>query len=197
MRLNNEIRRQIRIAALEKAGIGARRIAIKQRYADWAEAVRRTVVPDNIDIRLAKARDVLADLPEELDVYVASRKSQSVRANVAGMVRRFYWDGDTSYNESIPKRICPEEIVLQAGSVLAEQLDKIDRDADALHKDQEQLTVSINAVLCSVQTDAQLLKIWPEAIEFIPSAVKAAEPKLPALRIDELNKMIGLNSVEQ
>ena len=116
-------------------------------------------------------------------------------ANVGGQRRSIRFNGLQGYVEGKDVgKIGPEDyhVELTGDDPLTTHLYAIDHDDKALKDEIEQLTASINAVLNSVTTDAQLIKVWPEAVAFIPAAEKARTPQLPALPIAELNKMIGL-----
>lgn len=197
MKLSKRTRQAILAAALEKSGVNDRRAAIKTRYGEWAEAARVCAVPVNAAKILGHADAVIEVLPKNLEARVSVRTARGIDAIVAGQRRIIYWTGAFKFDDAAPMRICPLDIVIRAGSVLADQLHAIDADAEKLAQEVEQLTVSIMAVLNSVQTEPQLIKVWPEAAEFLPAAVESTAPQLPALQIAELNKMIGLAKVEQ
>lgn len=63
-------------------------------------------------------------------------------------------------------------------------------------KDKEaSIVASVEAVVNSVTTERKLLKVWPEAKELLPKASEIAQKaNLPALRIEELNSIVGLPS---
>lgn len=199
MRLTKDIKTAIINAALKKAGIPDREAAIKNRYAQWAEAVRvRYVTPLALaafDVMVSAAKDipkgVLYDTPS-LNTEMGIR-----HANVAGQSRDVFFNGVLSYPDSAGDRIslvAPSygTVTLLADDPLTEQLYAIDHDDAALKSEREQLTVSLWAVLDSVTTDKRLVEVWPEAVAFIPAAERAASPQLPSLHIADLNKMIGL-----
>ncbi len=198
MRLNKQVKEAILAAALEKAGIPAKEMAIRSRYAQWAEAVRvRYVTP----LALA-AFDVMVSAAKDIPEGVCDRPSLNTEcgirnANVAGQSRDVFFNGVLSYPNWASGRIslvAPSygTVTLLADDPLTEQLYAIDHDAATLKSEREQLTVSLRAVLNSVTTDKKLIEVWPEAVAFIPAAERAATVQLPALPIADLNKMIGL-----
>lgn len=195
MRLTKDIKTAILNAALKKAGIPDREAAIKNRYAQWAEAVRvRYVTPEAMAL-IDAARAASTAVPEILRNYsFTSYRDYKITTNVAGQSRDVYWNGEFRYaNKPEERRVCPDtRVTLLADDPLTEQLYAIDHDAAALKSEREQLTVSLWAVLDSVTTDKRLVEVWPEAVAFIPAAERAASPQLPALPIADLNKMIGL-----
>lgn len=191
MRLTKEIKTAIFNAALKKSGIPDREAAIKNRYAQWAEAVRvRYVTPEAMAL-IDAAKAASSAVPEILRNYsFTPSRNYRITANVAGQSRDVYWNGEFRYaDKPEEKRVCPNErVTLLADDPLTEQLYAIDHDAAALKSEREQLW----AVLDSVTTDKRLVEVWPEAVAFIPAAERAASPQLPALPIADLNKMIGL-----
>lgn len=199
MRLNKQVKEAILNAALKKAGIPDREAAIKNRYAQWAEAVRvRYVTPLALaafDTMVSAAKDI----PEGVLYERPSLNTEcGIRnANVAGQSRDVFFNGVLSYPDLSKDRLSRPApsygtVTLLADDPLTEQLYAIDHDAKALTSEREQLTVSLWAVLDSVTTDKRLVEVWPEAIAFIPAAERAATVQLPALPIADLNKMIGL-----
>lgn len=196
MRLNSAIKQAILAAALKKAGIFDREAAIRQRYADWAENLRRRFITPEVETLINDAIKASRAVPE----YVVDRrfrpeKRNGVELNNAGQRRGIYWNGEQAYDRRDPEqpdRVCPSYVTLPAGDPDGVLLDQIDYDAQTLKQEREQLTVSVMAVLNSVNTDKKLIEVWPEAVAFIPAAEKAAAPQLPALPIASLNKMIGL-----
>lgn len=198
MRLSKTIRQAILNAALAKAGIPERKSAIRQRYANWAEAVRvRYVTPEAL-AAIEAARIASQAVPEILRRQSAAARINGAieYANVAGARRTVYFCGALKSDDREPRDyvIAPGHgaITLTADDPLTQQLYDIDHDAAALDEHVKHLTASITAVLESVTTDTKLVEIWPEAVAFIPAAERAATSNLPALRVDELNKLIGL-----
>jgi hypothetical protein len=195
MRLTKVIKDAIAASALEKAGIPAREMAIRSRYAQWAEAIRlRYVTPEALAL-IEAARAASTAVPDLLRSYAFSpERGYRVCVNVAGQVREVYWNGaDRWCDKPDERRICPDSrLTLEQGDPLVDQLYSIDHDAAALRDEKERLNLSIRAVLNRVPTDKKLIEVWPEAVAFIPAAEKAATVNLPALPIADLNRMIGL-----
>lgn len=195
MKLNKQIKEAILQSALKKAGIPDREAAIRNRYSDWAEAVRVRYVTPEAMVLIDAARVASLAVPEMLRSYnFTPERNYRITANVAGQSRDVYWNGAFRYaDKPEERRICPDtRVTLLADDPLTEQLYAIDHDAAALKSEREQLTVSLRAVLDSVTTDKRLVEVWPEAVAFIPTAERAASQQLPALPIADLNRMIGL-----
>lgn len=203
MRLTKDIKTAILNAALKKAGILDKEIAIRDRYAGWAETVRVKFVTDE-QLKLIEQAILAASLvrDELTDYSFHPRKSNAIEnANVGGQRRTVYFcgainreDRKSADRKSADRKITPYggHINLSPDDPLTEQLYSIDHDSAALKSEREHLKLSILAVLDSVTTDKRLIQIWPESIAFIPAAERAATTNLPALPVANLNKMIGL-----
>ena len=198
MRLTKDIKAAILNAALKKAGILDKEVAIRNRYAEWAECVRVKFVTDE-QLKLIEQAILAASLVrgELTDYSFHPRKSNAIEnANVGGQRRTVYFCGAIAREDRKPadRKITPYggHINLAPDDPMTEQLYAIDHDAAALKSEREHLKLSILAVLDSVTTDKRLIQVWPEAVAFIPVAERAATSNLPALPIADLNKMIGL-----
>lgn len=194
MRLTKDIKTAILNAALKKAGIPDREAAIKNRYAQWAEAVRLRYVTPEVMTAINHIKEAIETLPKCLQASLIIAKDYEIyRVNVAGQTRSQHY-GEYNMEGRSVSRISPAAgtVTLLADDPLTEQLYAIDHDAAALKSEREQLTVSLWAVLDSVTTDKRLVEVWPEAVAFIPADERAASPQLPAMPIADLNKMIGL-----
>ncbi|MFN0682916.1 Nmad5 family putative nucleotide modification protein, partial [Escherichia coli] len=60
--------------------------------------------------------------------------------------------------------------------------------------DSDQTVQAVRLPLNSVTTVKRLIEVWPESKELLPKEADKASTALPALRVEDLNKMIGLPS---
>lgn len=196
MKLNTQIRKAILEAALKKAGIPEKKIALRQGYAAWVEAVRSASMPIDTDQIIAKAESILSPVTEKNpSIRVSYSKYSYLRVNVAGQSRKIYFNGNADSDDETPsvcKLVPYSDPALLGGSQLVDQIFALDDQSKKLKEEINHLTASINAVLNSVTTDKKLIEIWPESVAFIPAAEKASQSNLPALQISELNKALGL-----
>lgn len=196
MKLTKQIKEAILQAALKKAGIPEKKAAIRGRYAEWANKVRVLSMPPEMEAEIEKAKSLVAEISaQNPNVSMRDPAESRVRLNVAGQTRIIFFNGNADQDDDTPsvfKRVGYHQKPLTGDDPLVEQLHAIDHDAKALKDETEQLTVSLWAVLNSVNTDKRLVEVWPEAVAFIPAAEKSNTPQLPALPIAELNKLIGL-----
>ncbi len=199
MKLSKLTKEAILNAALKKAGIPEKKAAIRARYAAWAEAVRLLyVTPKELEL-IEKARQASESVLSVLKYqsFRVQTNNAIESANIGGQRRTVYFCGALDHQERNRDQkyvVAPESysVTLAADHELTQQLYAIDHDNKSLHREIEQLTASLWAVLSSVNTDKRLIEVWPEAVAFIPAAEKANTPQLPALPIAELNKLIGL-----
>lgn len=196
MRLSKNIKAAILNAAIAKSGIKDREAAIRSRYAAWAEAVRVLALPAELeDAMLRLINEAKPIIKKNPNFSITDGESHCIYTNVAGQSRKIYFNGCVDKDEltkSVYKRVAYYQTPIAGGHPLANELFEIDHDAAALKSEREQLTLSLQAVLDSVTTDTQLIKVWPEAVAFIPATERASSPQLPALPIADLNRMLGL-----
>lgn len=206
MKLNNKVRQEILKAALEKSGLPALLTAAHKSYGDLAEKIRLDHVKDEAALRatVERAKAEYRQIPELLRSGNLSLNARaSLKLNVAGEHRVIYWCGASSWSEATKNdaanepeiRVAPSgDLTYDGASEVAKTLHEIDGRVTQLKRDIEGLTAQINAVLNSVSTEAQLYKIWPEAVAFVPKAQEKASAAnmLPAVLVAELNKALGL-----
>ncbi len=78
--------------------------------------------------------------------------------------------------------------------------DRIQAHAQALEAYKEQRRGAerqVKAMLDAVTTTGKLKEVWPEGEQFYSVYDDVAAPKLPALRVDEINAMLGLASEQE
>jgi hypothetical protein len=61
---------------------------------------------------------------------------------------------------------------------------------------EKEIEATVWAALNSVTTLKRLIEVWPESKELIPKDSDNAKAALPALRVEDLNRMIGLPTEE-
>lgn len=75
--------------------------------------------------------------------------------------------------------------------------DRIQKHAQAVETYKEERRAaqrSVSAMLMAVTTTKRLREVWPEGLQFfVAFEDETARPQLPALRVDEINSMLGLS----
>ncbi|MBZ7208083.1 hypothetical protein FMK66_11450 [Klebsiella michiganensis] len=61
-----------------------------------------------------------------------------------------------------------------------------------LNARKKEIEATVWAALNSVTTLKRLIEVWPESKELIPENSDNARASLPALKVEDLNRMIGL-----
>lgn len=192
MRLTNHIKETIIANAIEKAGITAEHESIRQRRADWAEAVRVKACGGEDGVRALVAAEkaiegALATLPESLrSDRSALRQDDDISVNVAGLSYRAKFNGFGDWGGERVYKNTPSSVTLLADDPLVAQFHGIENDK------RTNIIANLRAVLDKVTTDKALVKTWPEAVELLPSSSEAVKATLPALPVADLNQMIGL-----
>ena len=202
MKLTNAIKQQIVENALKKAGIPAREEALRARRAAWAEKVRIDACGGaEAEAKLVEIRDQVAELVSKVPSQLKShadvvRSGLSIYLNVTGFSLRVWWCGALSSNSAGERRerVCPSDHTLTADSPLTAEFHEMHNEQEAIAADRNTLIANVRGALSNITTDKRLLEAWPEAAELLPKQLVTATRNLPAVRVDELNAMIGLPS---
>lgn len=176
MRLTNEHRTAIR------------REIIRDRFEKRQKEIdeKRQSIADRIYEReLTEAqREALVDLPES---FFAQRTSISLQLGAE------YTTLTMSEQRPIPyDRHRNTFAVLGARDPLTKEYQETTRDSSRLRVDEREMTASVNSVLASVTTDNRLIDEWPEIKKIVRRIVQPKAKLLPAVRMEKLNKELGL-----
>lgn len=199
MRLTNEIKQKIVNAAIDKAGIPAEEEALRLRCVDWAEAVRVDSLggkegAEAVDNAIEQIKVITAALPAGVTTgYNPVNIDSDFYLNCGGISLHPRFNGTFGYVSShkTVKKPC-RSCKLSADHPLAIEFHQLDQDAQLLKEKRERIETSVAAAMSGINTDNQLLKVWPEAAELIPKEIKKVQ--LPAVQTADLNTLIGLLS---
>lgn len=203
VRLTNAIREQIAKNALAKSGVTSALEELKKKRHELARSARIFAFGGEhkakaIDTSYAK----LEKLEEEIkrsgaDVYISSGKSTSIYLAIGG--RRLGWidygldeKGEHIYLVT-PNRDC---CLFAADHEITKGFDAVFDEESKFEKRKDEIEKTVWAALNSVQTIKRLIEVWPESQELIPENVDSVRAALPALKVEDLNKMIGLPTSE-
>lgn len=192
-RLNNHLRDQIVTAALAKSGSTAAIAATKARRQVWADAVRLAALGDmgaKLEALVKRVEKLEQEIPEDYrSGYSVVRTRGHLTLNCAGLtVRVSEWEG---------MKVAPATHTLLADDPLVQEFHDICAEELANGAQREKVQESVKAAVNSVTTVAKLLKLWPEAKELLPAYVEESKVQLPALRVADLNSLVGLPSGEE
>lgn len=167
MRLTNKIRDEIVTAAMAGAFSKTKQKLEKRRFA-LGDRVYRLIVGKHGDAMLA--------MPRAFFEY-----RSNCHLSISGYSHRVEWGDlrplpDSGYYHHDNKPI-------------ADALAKLQTDQDALKANESKLRADIRGLVASVNTDKQLLEVWPEAAPFIPKQNKP-QAKALAIQPDQLNAVL-------
>jgi len=202
MKLTNAIKQQIVTAAIAKAGIPAEEEALRLRRVDWAEAVRvdslgGKVGAEAVDKAIEQIKAIAMALPEGVTTgHQPINVDSDFYLNCGGISLRPRFNGTFGYDschEAVrkPCRSCK----LAADHPLAIEFHQLEQDAKSLKEKREHIENSVAAAMSGINTDNQLLKVWPEAAELMPKEIQKVQ--LPAVQTADLNALIGLPSEKE
>ncbi len=187
--------------AVKLAGIGEEWAAIHKRHAALAEDVRvealggKEKLPeiDKViaEIKKAQKNKVL----EKVSIFstLGVSKQKSIFVSLGGMRAYLYFNGVGDTAEAKYCSPVPCEISFPAEHKFTEEFLSLESCSEALVKKSEGLRAQVAATLNQFTTVEKLLDSWPEAKELLPKE-KAVKTALPAVRVKDLNCLIGLPS---
>lgn len=189
-RLNTHMRDQIVANAQTKSGNVAKREATAERRKAWAEKVRLLSLgaeAEKLEKLSVKAEELAQEIPEKFrSGYSPFNMRGSLNLNCAGLtVRVSEWEGT---------KVAAADYTLLADDPLVKEFHDILAEEKANGESWEAVKANVKAAVFSVTTVAKLLKIWPEAKELLPAYVEEAKDQLPAIKIADLNALVGLPS---
>lgn len=193
-RLNTNLRDKIVANALTKAGITKQRQELNEARYAWADELRLAALgtTDEALTKLAaKVKKAHEAIPE-----IARRAyndpcciREYVYANLGGLKMCVHFR-QKSYAPT-------EQPTFDADHPLTTRFHELENAGKDIEDRAEALKVQVRAVVNSVSTVKQLLNVWPEAKELLPATVEESKSKLPAVRVENLNAMIGLPTEEE
>lgn len=200
-RINKHMRDAIRANALEKAGIAARKRKLIERRAAWAERVRLDSLggketEDKIEAFEAEFNAAIDGLPVGLVKKPLIRRGNGIYVSVGGLRVMAYFSGHLRHNgEHEVLKICPVHThVVVTRTPLADEFTALENEASAIAEAEENIAAAVDGALSNVTSISKLLSIWPEAKELLPGGLDPHAKQLPAVRVESLNKLLGLPS---
>lgn len=204
MRLTNQIKDIIIENAVKKSGLLDKQADIRVKFATWVEKVRidalgGKAIADNVDRLIGEMKRLSDQLPKSLRQDKMCRTDKGLYVNVAGKSLYMRFNGLKKYSDNVIQIYKPtsESHTLIGGSPLAIEFDDIDGEDRDNQNAIRDLRVEIGGVLSNFSTDKTLLKVWPEAIELLPNYIPETKSQLPAIRTEDLNKLIGLPTTKE
>lgn len=201
MRLTSVIKQQIVNAAIAKAGIPDEAEALRLRRVAWAEAVRVDALggkegAEAVDKAIKAIEKIMSSIPSALAYSSgAIRHDSSMYVNCGGLSVRARFIGNRG--DCFDIRACTVKPTVDSHTIKADhplsiEFRQLEEEAKSLICKRETIETSVNAAMSGINTDNQLLKVWPEAAELMPKEIKKVQ--LPAVQTADLNAIIGLPS---
>jgi len=202
-RLTTAIREQIAKNALVKSGVTAELESLQKKRNEAARSARvhafggedKSKEVDSLFAKMTKIERQLYELGA--GTYVASGRSGSINIAIGGRRLGHLSYGTDAKGEEIylvtPNR---DKCLFPADHEITKLFDEIFAAEAKAEKRKEEIEKTVWAALNSVSTIKRLIQVWPESRELIPENFDSIRAALPALKVDDLNKMIGLPTSE-
>lgn len=202
MKMTNAIRDKIVQNAVDKSGLNDVRDAIVKQRAEWANKVRLDAIGGTEEEqKLAEINNQYESLCESVpkSLRLSGRPpvmtDTDIYVNVAGISFYAYFNGQLKKHtcETV-RKISPSTYTLLADNPLVAEFHEIHNKQAEYDDKLSTLMNSVQAAVQKVTTVKKLLEVWPEAKELIPEEIEKQVKQLPAIKTEDLNKMIGLPS---
>lgn len=199
VRLTNAIKDSIKNNALAKAGIFKQKEELKKEFNQLALDVRIEALggedkAKKMELVLEVAISNLKMLREEVnsDIGTYNSKNSRIIPAFAGQRTILYYGNDKDDNEIRLLTPSRDKCLFSADHELSKRFEKLNKKESKIKKKESEIEANVQAALNSVTTIKRLIEIWPESKELIPTDISKASVLLPALQVEDLNKLIGL-----
>lgn len=187
--------------AVEKAGINKARIDLKARDQSLTEQLRVLSLGGQDEYQKVadvekKLRKLVESVPKHMRAssYLHSQilpRDTGFNVNLAGAkVYRNFIDADGNQKS----KIYGKDLIIQQGDPAVAEFYAIEDEKKALDEREKLIRTQVGAAASKVTTVKRLLEIWPESAELLPAAAESSVVNFPAIRTEDLNKLIGLPS---
>lgn len=199
VRLTNAIKDSIKNNALAKAGVFKQKEELKKEFNQLALDVRIEALggedkAKKMELVLEVAISNLKMLREEVnsDIGTYNSKNSRIIPAFAGQRTTLYYGSDKDDNEIRLLTPSRDKCLFPAEHELSKRFEKLNKKESKIKKKESEIEANVQAALNSVTTIKRLIEIWPESKELIPTDISKASVSLPALKVEDLNKLIGL-----
>lgn len=203
VRLTNVIREQIAKSALIKSGVIAELENIDQRKWKLAQDARIFAFggvdkAKEIDGIMKKLDRLESDAQKlGVSIYISASKNYGIDMAIGGRrLGRISYGVDSKGDDIALVTPQRDNCLFAADHEISIKIDELLSDQAKTNKRKDDIEKTVWAALNSVTTVKRLIEVWPESKELIPENVDSVKAALPALKVEDLNKMIGLPTSE-
>ncbi|MEX0422208.1 Nmad5 family putative nucleotide modification protein [Providencia alcalifaciens] len=199
VRLTNAIKDSIKNNALAKAGIFKQKEELKTEFNQLALDVRIEALggedkTKKMELVLEVAISNLKMLEEEVSSHIGvyNAESNSLRPAFGGQRVRLRYGKDSKDEDIYLLTPADNKCLFSADHKLSKRFEKLTQKESKIKEKEAEINANVQAALNSVTTIKRLIEIWSESKELIPTNISKASVLLPALQVEDLNKLIGL-----
>ncbi len=147
-----------------------------------------------MELVLEVALSNLRMLEEEVNsnIYVNNTSGYYIYPAFNGQRTTLKYGKDNNGNEIRLLTPSRDKCLFSADHELSKRFEKLNKKESKIEKKKFEIENNIQATLNSVTTIKRLFEIWPESKELIPTNISKPLSTLPALQVEDLNKLIGL-----
>ncbi|HCF8039459.1 TPA: hypothetical protein NIU56_002994 [Klebsiella pneumoniae] len=199
VRLTNALREQIAKNALTKSGVIAAIEALDLKRHEVARDARIAAFGGQERAsKVDKAYEKLEKIEAELlsagaSLHISGNPQCSINIAISG--RRLGWisygrdsEGKEIFLVTPNRDLC----LFGAEHEITKRFDSLIDEEQKLNARKKEIEATVWAALKSVTTLSRLVDVWPESKELIPENIENARSTLPALKVEDLNRLIGL-----
>lgn len=204
VRLTNAIRDEIAKKALEKSGIEEELKQHAKEVQQFSFDVRTYLLGgekavQEIESQLKKITTHIAAINKHniCEVYLASCHNWSFRVSFGGMQTRLNFGQDEKGDPIYMVTPSTDKALLAGDHELSKRFMELENKGAQLNSKREEIKNNVYAALKSVTSLKRLLEVWPEAKELLPKTEDIVRATLPSVKVEDLNKMIGLPTETQ
>lgn len=189
-RLTQETRRRIAKKAKQLSPINKQLDDVKQAKFALAEKIRiaslggKDKAYDYAEVA-AKLMKIREDLPQNLITH-------SVGINMSNYITVEYKRNTRTHLHLATPAVSPTNAFDISGTNYGDSLIVLFDEEEKLNRQLSAVEGQVYASISGINTLKQLLEAWPEVVELLPEDLKQPKVRLPALRADNLNNLIGL-----
>lgn len=147
-----------------------------------------------MELILEVAISNLKMLEEEVNSYIGvyNAESNSLRPAFGGQRVRLRYGKDNNGEDIYLLTPDDNKCLFPADHELSKRFEKLTQKENKLKEKETEINTTVQVALNSVTTIKRLIEIWPESKELIPTDISKSTSTLPALQVEDLNKLIGL-----